>query len=144
MNTLKVGDVVAWRGGFGRNAARPARVVRIELMDEPSQKEDGRLVDVLRKRVLHEDAIDRRIGVQAANHGIRLILSGRAGHAEGLGLDPNPGTGTLLHADIGLRCRVIAGEDRNQLGRSVARRNQRGYAILDLSANRPREGGSVQ
>jgi hypothetical protein len=40
MNDLKVGDTVLWRGGFGSDPAKPAKVTHIEIV-KLGQKEGG-------------------------------------------------------------------------------------------------------
>ena len=35
---VRIGDTVSWRGGFGMDPARPARVVGITVTEEPRSK----------------------------------------------------------------------------------------------------------
>lgn len=37
-NTLKIGDKVTWRGGWGRDAPQVVRVVSMEVTDKPHEK----------------------------------------------------------------------------------------------------------
>lgn len=43
MSIIKVGDTVMWRGAWGRDAARPAKIVGMELCEAPRMKEGIRV-----------------------------------------------------------------------------------------------------
>lgn len=43
MDILKVGDTVMWRGAWGRDAARPAKIENMELCEAPRMKEGVRV-----------------------------------------------------------------------------------------------------
>ena len=38
MAKIKVGDTVMWRGGFGREAPKPARIVAMDKTEMPREK----------------------------------------------------------------------------------------------------------
>lgn len=39
MDILKVGDTVMWRGSWGRDVERPAKIIGMELCEAPRMKE---------------------------------------------------------------------------------------------------------
>ena len=55
------------------------RVEAIDVLERVNPLDHGRLVDRLRQRELHEDAMNSRIGIQAVDCGQELFLSRRAG-----------------------------------------------------------------
>lgn len=55
-NTLKIGDKVTWRGGWGSDAPQVVRVVSMEVTDEPREKY-GDLVDEVDWSLVEENRV---------------------------------------------------------------------------------------
>ena len=67
----------------GRQQAEIERVKAVDVLERVNPFDHGRLVDLPGQRQLHQDAMDRRIGVQAVDCGQELVLSGRRSAAAG-------------------------------------------------------------
>ena len=59
----------------GRQQAEVERVKAVDVLERRNPLDDGRLVDLLRQRQLHQDAMNRRIGVQPVDRGQELGLA---------------------------------------------------------------------
>ena len=86
-----------------------------------------------RQRVLHDDAVYRRIDIQLFD-GLKqrlLIRAGRQGHRQTA--DPNCGTGLRLGTGVDLPAGIRSHRDRRQ-ARLDAPRNQRGNTFCQRQA----------
>ena len=126
-------------GGRARNRTghaehEPAEVHRVQPVDVLvgiHLEQRGFVVDLRRRRVLHEHRVDGGIVVERADRGEQIGLrrvSGRCTCGDG---QPDLGRLLLLHADVARARAVVADEDRAEPGRD---------AVLDepLDARRER------
>ena len=84
-----------------------------------------------RERQLHEDAVDPVVGVQLVEHLEHLALLRPLGEPVVARLDARFGGGVVLLADVDVRGRVVADEDRRQ----ADRRAERLDVLRDLRAD---------
>ena len=93
------------------------------------------LVDVSGERQLHQDAVDRRVGVELGDEGQQVGLGEVGGARQRLGVEARLGGGARLGADVGLRRRVLADEHDAQRGRAAVRGLEGGRARGDVGAD---------
>ena len=72
------------------------------------------LVDMLWQRELHQDAIDRIIGIQSGNFGEQFGLAHTLGHRDKLAIEAALGTRLDFATNIGLRCGIFAHKNHNK------------------------------
>jgi hypothetical protein len=76
--------------------------------------QDGLLVAVLRKRQLHEDAVDGGVGVEALDHRQQVVLRHVLGHLLVHGVVAQLRRGLLLHRDVLRAVGTLADQDDGQ------------------------------
>ena len=110
-------------GVHGTNRGEPAAsrpklngMKAVDVLERVNPFDHGRLVDLPGQGQLHQDAMDRRIGVQAVDCGQELILGGLAGQPQDGPVHPGRLAGGLLVADVDLAGRIVAHQDDGQAG----------------------------
>ena len=127
-----------WRPGSGEAAApqRPGvdRVEAVHVLGRVDGAEDRRRVDLRRQRQLHQDAVHRRVGVEALQQRQQLGLARfrrqpvlERAHA-GLGGLPR------LRADVDLAHRVVAHQHHRQAGGETGLRGEPRHHLGDPRA----------
>ena len=89
-------------------------VETVDILGGIDTIENGRTVDGLGQRQLHENAVDLVIGVEPIDEGFELALRSGGGEHVGLGPHPELRRGLGLGSDIDLGCRIIADEHHIQ------------------------------
>ncbi len=79
------------------------------------------LVDVLRRRRLHEDAVDRRVRVQRPDDGEQFVLRRRRRHVAFYRMHPEVQRRLFLALHVSMRSRIIAHHDHCETGCNSAR-----------------------
>ena len=106
----------------GHEAARVAhgqladvdRVEPVHVLGRVDGEHDRRFVDVLGRRRLHEDAVDRRVVVEPGDHVEQLGLGRLGGQFELDRVHPDLLAHAVLRADVGTRRWVVADEHHRQ------------------------------
>ena len=96
-------------------------------------------VDLLWQRQLHEDAVNLRIRVEAFEQRHQLGFAGVFGKLDGLMIQTGFVARFSLHADVHLRCRVVADEYHRQSRRDallLERRDLRSQLRTHCGADR--------
>ena len=97
------------------------------------------LVDLLRQRQLHEDAVDRWVGVEPVDQRQQIGLAGVGGQAVLEALHPGLDRRLALVADIDLARRILADQhDRQARARGRSRRGSAATAPRQPLAQRRR------
>ena len=93
------------------------------------------LVHVPRQRQLHEDAVDKRVGVELAD-GIDELFRAHALLEDAVdGMEANLGSRALFHAHEGLRVGAIAHKHDRQSGHDAVRALQLLGLLTNLGTN---------
>ena len=145
-NGSEVGPLDLGAADVGAGAAQRGGVERMETIDVllgVDAVEDFILINVLGKRQLNQNAMNSRIGVQFGNlsreslHGhVRRIVKSKGRDATFLAR-------LLLHSDVRLRIATLAHQNDSQAGNLAAVGLQLLDGILDLRADRLRNGLSI-
>ena len=118
-------DAVGRAGQKSRPALHdPAHVLGMEGVDVLERIDGLRarvLVDLLRQRQLHQDAVDRRVAVEPVDQGQKLVGGGFGRGAVQLAGDAGLLAGLLLVANVDLAGRVFAHQHGRQAGRHARR-----------------------
>ena len=136
------------RAGADQRVAlgKAADVVRVEAVDILAWVDALHhlgLADVLGQRQLHEDAVDRRVGVQAVDVRQELRLGGRARQVDGDGVDAAISAGGALVAHIDLRGGIVAHHHHREPRRPVAACDPFGDPGADARAHGGSDGLAV-
>ena len=120
---------------------QPADVPLVEAVDILLRVDRGDylfLINLLRRRRLHENAVDFRIGVQFGDQGKHLLHRRVGGEHPFLRIDAKLGALLHLGIDVDLRCGIVADQHHRQSGRTPLRLQRfhpaRGL-LVDLPGN---------
>ncbi len=91
----------------------------------------GSLSSGFRQGQLHQDAVDRRIGVEGGDESCQFLLPGLGRQRVLDGLEAAFLGHAALGADIGVACRVVADDDDGQAGGDATALFQRRRRTLD-------------
>ena len=110
-------------GGAGHDAFRAGehmagvdQVEAVHVLFRQDLRQGGVLVQVLRQRQLHQDAVDSGIVIQGVDGGFQLFLGGFRRHIDGAGIHADFRAAVALVADIDFAGRIVADQDDGQAG----------------------------
>ena len=130
-------------GGGGAQAGGVERMETVDVLLGVDAGEDGVLVDVLGQGELDQYAVDGGIGVEVGNLARQRLHGNVRGVVESEGRDAAFLARLLLHSNVGLRIAPCADQDDGQAGNFAGAGLEFGDGILDLGADRLRNGLSV-
>ena len=108
----------------------------VDVLDRVDGADHAPLVDLAGQRQLHEDAVDRVVGVQLRDELEQLRLARLLRQAQVACLDPDLERRLVLAPDVDVRGRIVADEH----GREPDRAREHRHLGRDLRANPGREG----
>jgi hypothetical protein len=94
--------------------ARARRVEAVDVLARRDCPQDAALVDLVGKRQLNEDPVDRVVGVQLADQGEQIRLRRVRRQLVVVGGDPGLARGLVLPADVNVRRGVVSDEHRGE------------------------------
>ncbi len=101
------------------------------------------LVDVIGQRHLHQDAVDRGIGIQPLDEAQELGLRGGVGQVVAHRHEPALLAGHALVAHVDVRGRVVADEHHGEPGPAFAARGEPVAFLANLAPDVRRDGLAV-
>ena len=127
-----------------REEADVERVKAVDVLQGIDPLDDGRLVDLLGQRQLHQDAVDRRIVVQSVDRGEQFGLGSRREAAERVPFIPAALQAASLVADVDLAGRIVADQHDGQARDDPSFGSQLGDLGAYLAADLLRECTSIE
>ena len=112
--------------------------MRIDCLKHPL------LVDLLRQRQLHQDAVDRRIAVEPVDQRQKFVGGGLGRRAMELADDAGLFAGLLLVPHIDLAGRIFADQNGGQARRHAGGADERGHILGDFRPNLLGQGLSIE
>ena len=116
-------------------AADVDRVEAVDVLVGIDAVEHPLLVDLPGERELHQDAVDRVLGVELVEQGEELVLGGLGGEPEGAAQHADLGAALDLAAHVGLGGGIVADQHGDELRRPGARREHLADACRHLGAD---------
>lgn len=125
---------------------KPSGVLDVESVDILGRIDGGdhpRGVDLARQRKLHQNPVDRIVGVESADQVEQLRFRNRIGQMVGEALHPGSLRRLALRPDIDGAGRVLADQDGGKAGCSADRLTEAGGGLCDRFAKLRRGRFSV-
>src|SRR5215210_2934044 len=105
-------------GRPGEQEPRVDRVEAVDVLHRVDRLDHALLGDLVGERQLHEDPVDRGVGVQLADQRQQLLLARLGRQSQVARLDPDLERRAVLHPDVDVRGGVVADEDRGDPDRA--------------------------
>jgi len=131
-------------GLANHHAAHIDRREAVHILFRCDGVNDGGLIDMFRKRKLHKNAVDARVGIHLLDEGQGLRLRGFSGHADIFRMHAGLFAGFLLGRDVRGGSRVKADEDHTEAGGNALGRLEICDLLCDICAHICRELFAVE
>jgi hypothetical protein len=86
----------------------------IDVLHGGDRPDHARLVDVVGQRELHEEPVDRVVGIQLLDLLEQLLLGRLRGEPDVACIDSDLPGRLVLEPDVDVRCRIVADKDRRE------------------------------
>ena len=116
----------------------------VDVLGGSDARERARLVEAVRQRALHEDAVHGRIGVEAVDQRVELGLRRARRKLVVKRLHARLGGLLVLAPHVDLRGGIGAHEHRGEAGLRPTAGNQLAHALRHALADRPGDGRAVE
>ena len=112
----------------------------VDVLGRIDAEQHGEFIDVLRKRQLDEDSVDRRIGIEPVDQGEQLLLRGGLRKRMGEALHPRLERRPALGADIDGARRVLSDQHGGEAGGAAGRLPESRDGVRDPAADHCGDG----